>query len=71
MIGGARNMSSTALAAAKLGRAAETIVLVTERSAGDAAVGEQLDDHQRCVDGPPDRGDFRSSGMVIPLGSAR
>ncbi len=46
---GAQQVVDMALAeAARLGKADETIVTVTDRSRRRAAVGEQFDDHQRC-----------------------
>ena len=46
---GAQQVVDLALAeAARLGKADETIVLVTDRADAVAAVGGQFDDHQRC-----------------------
>ena len=54
-----RSTSSTAFAeAAKLGRADETMVLVTDRVEADVALGGQFDDYQRRIGQPHGGGDF-------------
>ena len=56
---GAQQVVDTALAeAARLGKADETIVLVTDRADAVAAVGGQFDDHQRRFGEPAHHGDF-------------
>ena len=56
---GAQQVVDIALAAAaRLGKADETIVTVTDRSDAVAAMGEQFDDHQRCFGAAQNDGDL-------------
>ena len=58
MIDAAQVVELVLAEAARLGGADETIVLVTDRASRIAAVGRQLDDHQRRVVQPRHHGDF-------------
>ena len=56
---GAQQVVDLALAEARtLGKADETIVLVTDRADAVAALGGQFDDHQRRIGEPVHDGDF-------------
>ena len=58
MIGAQQVVDMVLAEAARLGKADETIVTVTDRQRRRAAVGEQFDDHQRCFGAAQDHGDL-------------